>query len=721
MASATLNSGLLEALVSRGTTPQAVGEADPQPGSPGSAGGDPTSAHHAYLHAHFQGVANHYEEGSDLHDVSTSGGDATTEDDETSLNDQLSHYYQRGGDDSHLSASAKKRRKQSNPVRLPTPQGDLQEQPPSKPEEAQFDSEMSNPSGDGEEGIACPHCHVEAPSEDSLRRHIIEEHIGRLLTDDEARLRQQREEPEPGENRKSESEPGPLNLSSPRWDGRPPSRHHDEEGRSPPTSIPMPPSFGDGKLGMPGLLPLGPPPFLFPFLQQQAERERMAGLPHSQQALSPSSSSSSMANGQQQQRIFNQQAYCDLCHKEFCNKYFLKTHKANKHGIYSPETSSSPTGIPSSHSTPLGPSVSMASSMTSPLGPSLATGGFAGSPYAGAFITTNMNALPLRPLLPSQLSVNKPSSKDSSTSNKTGGVINLEAYCELCQKEFCNKYFLKRHKAKIHGINIEVVTKPKNAGQMPPRVAPDRPEGWCDACRRDIGSRASLNAHKLQAHGPHIVAPLPSPHTTSPHTVRNPRTPTPKESRRDGPDHREYFSPWESYKDARTPVKVEQSRDLRESPKDIPGRSPWDRPLGSPWDAVRDNPRSDRPLESPKDNRREHMDGMKKEESWNEQRLRNEDQYHQHAERSGYHDRLSESGDFPLDARDMQAMREQQHREWEMQQRDLENHERDQQQREREHLQREREHQMREQERPTNKQRVPRSRKRRTEWLASSR
>jgi hypothetical protein len=33
-------------------------------------------------------------------------------------------------------------------------------------------------------------------------------------------------------------------------------------------------------------------------------------------------------------RIFNHEAYCELCNKEFCNKYFLKTHKANKHGIY---------------------------------------------------------------------------------------------------------------------------------------------------------------------------------------------------------------------------------------------------------------------------------------------------------------------------------------------------------------------------------------------------
>ncbi|XP_055541269.1 uncharacterized protein LOC129727442 [Wyeomyia smithii] len=39
-------------------------------------------------------------------------------------------------------------------------------------------------------------------------------------------------------------------------------------------------------------------------------------------------------------RIFNPEAYCGLCNKEFCNKYFLKTHKANKHGIYEPQSGS---------------------------------------------------------------------------------------------------------------------------------------------------------------------------------------------------------------------------------------------------------------------------------------------------------------------------------------------------------------------------------------------
>ena len=35
----------------------------------------------------------------------------------------------------------------------------------------------------------------------------------------------------------------------------------------------------------------------------------------------------------QQRKVFNPEAYCELCQKEFCNKYYLATHKATKHGI----------------------------------------------------------------------------------------------------------------------------------------------------------------------------------------------------------------------------------------------------------------------------------------------------------------------------------------------------------------------------------------------------
>ncbi|XP_013772298.1 uncharacterized protein LOC106457430 [Limulus polyphemus] len=107
-------------------------------------------------------------------------------------------------------------------------------------------------------------------------------------------------------------------------------------------------------------------------------------------------------------RIFNQEAFCDICQKEFCNKYFLKTHKANKHGIYSADL------IPSCH-------------------------------YGGTLFARSLgNELSLPPHM-----LLKPSTTISTSSQ---GIMNIEAYCEFCQKEFCNKYFLKKHKFKAHGI-----------------------------------------------------------------------------------------------------------------------------------------------------------------------------------------------------------------------------------------------------------------------------
>lgn len=94
-------------------------------------------------------------------------------------------------------------------------------------------------------------------------------------------------------------------------------------------------------------------------------------------------------------KIFNQEAYCELCKKEFCNKYFLKTHKANKHGIYA----------------------SLASSI-----------------HCRALGKPNENGR-------------------MSQTGETDQVVT--AYCDLCNKRFCNKYFVRRHMHKSHGLNLD--------------------------------------------------------------------------------------------------------------------------------------------------------------------------------------------------------------------------------------------------------------------------
>ena len=112
-------------------------------------------------------------------------------------------------------------------------------------------------------------------------------------------------------------------------------------------------------------------------------------------------------------RIFNPEAYCQLCNKEFCNKYFLKTHKANKHGIQD-------------HSNHL-----TQSSLND-----LATLNKCISPTANT----------------AQLLDEYTDALNSSTvqlSDRLSG----KPYCKLCDKEFCNKYFLKTHIQKVHNEN----------------------------------------------------------------------------------------------------------------------------------------------------------------------------------------------------------------------------------------------------------------------------
>ncbi|XP_057366450.1 serine-rich adhesin for platelets-like [Daphnia carinata] len=286
-------------------------------------------------------------------------------------------------------------------------------------------------------------------------------------------------------------------------------------------------------------------PFLFPFLSSSSA----GNSPLANQSMGRGGLVGSPGGLGGSIRIFNPDAYCELCNKEFCNKYFLKTHKANKHGIFvdnvpttsggggtpsvtpdgritcptsiatTPTASSVHQPLPFSvSSSPFGPpSLSLTvGAMTYPMHPpstelagmdaisyspvattsssspskSIYPSVGASSTSAATLSTTATTTIPslapittptsgmsgmsggaglmdFFPMWPSQTttppvtSVNSTmvtSSMMPSLSTSSGkpphlpGIVNPEAYCDLCQKEFCNKYFLKRHKAKMHGI-----------------------------------------------------------------------------------------------------------------------------------------------------------------------------------------------------------------------------------------------------------------------------
>lgn len=250
-------------------------------------------------------------------------------------------------------------------------------------------------------------------------------------------------------------------------------------------------------------------------------------------------------------RIFNPEAYCELCNKEFCNKYFLKTHKANKHRIYSdPPVSEMLMNIPNfSAPAPIPPHIkknAVALSVDVTKNNDLkATGnygcdvcakvfsykillknhkknvhGIVSEPETGAEFEAEqierkvlkldepepgqVEPLPLPLPLPVPLPTEdeKPNasfkngtpvdislvkeetyaeqddppygatnsskmspasisgqSRENQTEQSSNrlrriGIMNPEAFCEICCKEYCNKYFLRTHKMKRHGIII---------------------------------------------------------------------------------------------------------------------------------------------------------------------------------------------------------------------------------------------------------------------------
>lgn len=162
-----------------------------------------------------------------------------------------------------------------------------------------------------------------------------------------------------------------------------------------------------------------------------------------------------------QMRIFNPEAFCDLCNKEFCNKYFLKTHKANKHGIYT----ESPSGQSLLEQMPSLPFTNYFSTNNDSYeNPSTFQGSSTSkSLFNQTTYTPNRN-------IPKKIQTPQPQPPPQQQQNnlyslKSNSSGNMRALCNICQREFCNKYFVRRHKLKIHGI-IDPITKDNSVNDL---------------------------------------------------------------------------------------------------------------------------------------------------------------------------------------------------------------------------------------------------------------
>jgi hypothetical protein len=61
------------------------------------------------------------------------------------------------------------------------------------------------------------------------------------------------------------------------------------------------------------------------------------------------------------------------------------------------------------------------------------------------------------------------------------------SFCDICKKELCNKYFMKTHMQRMHGISIE------NGAHIGGVV--------CDICNKELCSKYFLRVHKQNSHG----------------------------------------------------------------------------------------------------------------------------------------------------------------------------------------------------------------------------
>lgn len=269
-------------------------------------------------------------------------------------------------------------------------------------------------------------------------------------------------------------------------------------------------------------------------------------------------------------RIFNPDAYCDLCNKEFCNKYFLKTHKANKHGIYIDSPNPASMGENSG-----GPIYSigqlpgqMPGQLTAQLPGQLPGQLTAQSPgQLTAQLPGQLTAqLPgqltaqltgqLTAQLPGQLTAQLPGHNNvkvelSPTVENNVAVLSQPPSipCDVCQKRFRNEESLMEHKQKVHDqgdqmnatedereihyqspgamemlFKQEYGLEQEDSSFMPPprhlspqaiqqakesnfsverlrRLGVLNPDAFCEICCKEYCNKYFLRTHKFKRHG----------------------------------------------------------------------------------------------------------------------------------------------------------------------------------------------------------------------------
>jgi hypothetical protein len=194
---------------------------------------------------------------------------------------------------------------------------------------------------------------------------------------------------------------------------------------------------------------------------------------------------------------------CKVCNKDMENKYFLRAHMMNEHGVLHMED---PPQLP------VGPQLTAADRERHE---DLMNGEFGGDndqvDFATKFLQQMQKGL-LPPLdaagdersflerVKAELAAS-PKKMDKDPNRKPASLS--RSYCEICKKELCNKYFMKTHMLKMHGINIEGGPPPPGLISTVGSSNSNGPTGGviCQICKKELCSKYFLKVHLQNSHG----------------------------------------------------------------------------------------------------------------------------------------------------------------------------------------------------------------------------
>ncbi|KAL7668286.1 hypothetical protein ACOME3_008993 [Neoechinorhynchus agilis] len=183
--------------------------------------------------------------------------------------------------------------------------------------------------------------------------------------------------------------------------------------------------------------------------------------------------------GQVASSKLSERVKCDICGKEVCNKYFLKTHKTKVHGV-AVENSNQKSGTQDRNK----------SQVTS----------------CGGVVDASD--------LPCLNEAERKSLKESG--------VDPDSYCVLCMKSFCSKYFLRTHQQNMHNVrqmssSTTIATKRwkldsatiandcanssgSNAPPKPKNHSPAQSRVRCSVCNKDLCNKYFLKSHLQNVH-----------------------------------------------------------------------------------------------------------------------------------------------------------------------------------------------------------------------------